>query len=396
MPSKKHRTSLEKLQDKRPVNKDGKRSREDYAERIDEWVRIGLSQLREIKKSELTKSRCFRKADAEEQAKLEEALALLQDQEEAEPSTETVTSKQEDQQTTQAVVPYEEPPPLPAPAQPPKETSIDPMAVFTAVMARPSLDDSPRIRVKSSRVDAGPSTTSSPQKFQGFLEGLVNMGAVESADESLLFSCANQKPINTGFSSQLARSNHEVKKQNGGTNTGQATPKGKAKPKPKPNQSQKKKTHQPQQTPEDMKNDKQTTKQAKKKKTHQHQQAPEDMKNDKQTTKPTKKKKKGKKKKKTPVVPPKVQEKKEETHQEEEEQAKETTVPQGFDASASRSLNRKRFTSRAWHQGFDASKADGLDDEASKARAREASQNASKQFDLLWPHPKKLKVRDVD
>ena len=396
VPSKKHRTSLEKLQDKRPVNKDGKRSREDYAERIDEWVRIGLSQLREIKKSELTKSRCFRKADAEEQAKLEEALALLQDQEEAEPSTETVTSKQEDQQTTQAVVPYEEPPPLPAPAQPPKETSIDPMAVFTAVMARPSLDDSPRIRVKSSRVDAGPSTTSSPQKFQGFLEGLVNMGAVESADESLLFSCANQKPINTGFSSQLARSNHEVKKQNGGTNTGQATPKGKAKPKPKPNQSQKKKTHQPQQTPEDMKNDKQTTKQAKKKKTHQHQQAPEDMKNDKQTTKPTKKKKKGKKKKKTPVVPPKVQEKKEETHQEEEEQAKETTVPQGFDASASRSLNRKRFTSRAWHQGFDASKADGLDDEASKARAREASQNASKQFDLLWPHPKKLKVRDVD
>ena len=137
----------------------------------------------------MTKSRCFRKADAEEQAKLEETLALLQDQdqEEAEPSTETKTPAK----ASKALVPIEGPPSpekasLPAPAQPPKDTSIDPLAVFSAVMARPSMDDSPKVHAKTIRADAGPST-SSPQKFQGFLAGLVNMGAVDSGDQDILF-----------------------------------------------------------------------------------------------------------------------------------------------------------------------------------------------------------------
>ena len=191
-----------------------------------------------------------------------------------------------------------------------------------------------------------------------------------------MFSCSKQKPINTGFSSQLARSNHEIKKLNANdeTKNGKAAPKSKAKATPKSKQSKKKK-----------------------KKTHQHQQTPEALTKDKQATKKAMKKKgKGKKKqKKGSKVLPKVEGSKEE-EQPEEEQSKETTVPEGFDPNASRSLNRKRFTSRAWHQGFDGGKATGLDDEGSKARAREASQNASKQFDLLWPNTKKLKGIDVD
>lgn len=74
---KKHRTCLEKLQEKREMP-GNKRTKEENAEKWDEWVRIGPAQPRSLLQSDQAKTRAMRKADAEEHRKLEEVLSLLQ------------------------------------------------------------------------------------------------------------------------------------------------------------------------------------------------------------------------------------------------------------------------------------------------------------------------------
>ena len=64
-------------------------------------------------------------------------------------------------------------------------------------------------------------------------------------------------------------------------------------------------------------------------------------------------------------------------------------VPEGFDPAATRALNRKRFTSRHWHQAYDQAIASGMDEELAKAKGREGSQAASQEFEKRWPKPKK-------
>ena len=66
IPSKKNRQSLERLQDARNVNH-GKIEKQAFADQIDEYMRIGLAQLRALKQSELQMSRAMRKATREEQ-----------------------------------------------------------------------------------------------------------------------------------------------------------------------------------------------------------------------------------------------------------------------------------------------------------------------------------------
>ena len=74
---KKHRTCLEKLQEKRDMP-GNKRTKEENAEKWDEWVRIRPAQPRSLLQSDQAKTRAMRKADAEEHRKLEEVLSLLQ------------------------------------------------------------------------------------------------------------------------------------------------------------------------------------------------------------------------------------------------------------------------------------------------------------------------------
>ena len=52
-----------------------------------------------------------------------------------------------------------------------------------------------------------------------------------------------------------------------------------------------------------------------------------------------------------------------------------------------RAINRKRYTSRAWHAGFDQAIAEGLDGDEAKEKARKSSQKASEDFVRLWPQP---------
>ena len=73
-------------------------------------------------------------------------------------------------------------------------------------------------------------------------------------------------------------------------------------------------------------------------------------------------------------------------------------VPEGygFDPYVSRSINRKRFTSRHWHHGKALGVKAGMNEEDSNEKGREHSQWASKKFEEVWPKKKKAKAVDVD
>lgn len=247
---------------------------------------------------------------------------------------------------------------------------IHPSSIFTAVLNK-KID-----RHASTSVNPPVAKTGGLLQFEGFVTGLKDMGLVSDGDTAILHRSQQQEPVNKGYSSQLQRANKSLKEKEeecveatASKETAEkqvkktkAKAKGKCKAKPK----------------------------AKAKEQEQEQvHAPSPMK---------KKKKKGNKhKKQDNQTKRKATEEAQGAEADAQEPAAQET-PEGFDTNTSRAVNRKRFTSRAWHAAFDKAQNDGLDAETSKERAREASQAASKEFERLWPTPKrspKAKVKKV-
>ena len=353
LPSKKHRQALEKLQDRREVNPDGKLSVEDFAITMDEWIRIGLSQLRGIKGCELNRTRCLRKATPEEQETLEEVMGYLVE-------IDLEDGKQQSGGSTgdmsQALVPYTcatSAEHVEASSQQKKEVltldlEVDPSKIFQAVLDRPSI-------LEPHRGDRRETPKNSPVKFQGFFDGLIEKGQLDADERKLLEACQHQEPLNKGYSSQLQRSNKERQKE------GIATPKAKAKTKAHGKKGKGKHKHN---TPKQKKAEDLKPPQAKSK--------------DKKAKKKVKKTLEGASAtQKTPDMSP-------------EDPGKAVDfVPPGFDPAVSRAENRHRYTSRAHRKGALEAKHMGLEGEDRLAHARTFSKAASAEFDRLWPNPKK-------
>lgn len=251
---------------------------------------------------------------------------------------------------------------------------IDPSSIFAAVLNK---NDSPKIdRHASTSVNPPVAKTGGLLQFEGFVTGLKDMGLVSDGDTAILHRSQQQEPINKGYSSQLQRANKSLKDKEKEEECDEATTsketgekqvkktkakaKGKCKAKPKAKAKEQEQVHAP------------SPMQKKKKKGNKH------KKQDNETKR-------------------KATEEAQGAEADAQEPAAQDT-PKGFDTSTSRAVNRKRFTSRAWHAAFDLAQNDGLDAETSKERAREASQAASKEFERLWPTPKrspKAKVKKV-
>lgn len=225
------------------------------------------------------------------------------------------------------------------------------------------------------------------------------LGSVESQDAGLLDACKHQQPINHNCTSQLQRAN-KAKKQEAEEDEAQpqkikAASKAKAKAKTKAKAKAQAKTlpkaqakHRAKETPNPSKDAASETHEE-----HSGQQMASTKEEPVKTkgggngksakkmsfaNKGIKKKKKLKKQGKRKKTAPENKDKC-------EHEDKTDELPAGLDPKASRAINRKRFTSRAWHKAFQASKAEGLDPEQAKAKARIASQAASAEFVQLWP-----------
>jgi len=218
-------------------------SSQEFTEQVDECVRIGLAQLRTLRMSQLARTRCFRKSSPEEQQKLEKLMGCLTEVD----AEESLVSKEQ----VQAIVPVaqaQDEDPMressssakPAPIQ--VQLPLDPSEVFASVLNKEAGKAVPS-PVRQQRVEA------QGNQFNGFLSGLMTMGARgKDGDYDPLKACEKRMPLNEGFSSQLQRSNKEIKKLEEERNTlqmdeepgqkpevtkKQAKPKGKAKAKAK-------------------------------------------------------------------------------------------------------------------------------------------------------------------
>ncbi|CAK9118152.1 unnamed protein product [Durusdinium trenchii] len=209
IPSKKHRTSIEKLCERKEIPK-GKLSTEAFAEDMGERIRIGLSQLRGIKVCPLARQRCLRKTGPEEQKVIEGLIALLTDLEEVDnpstkPSTAIVPFERKD--SPESLEAHE---PSSSKGVNPIDVMIDPLSVFSRVLAKPDFDDHDDVPPSSSRAFGKTlkTTVSSPSKFVGFLAG----AELDPQELRLLKACQAQEPLNKGFNSQLQRANKAIKK----------------------------------------------------------------------------------------------------------------------------------------------------------------------------------------
>ena len=77
LPSKKHRIALARLDEARDLNQSKNKTRADWCDQVDDQIRMALSHLRNLKVSEISKERLFRKLDISQQETLSQLLDLL-------------------------------------------------------------------------------------------------------------------------------------------------------------------------------------------------------------------------------------------------------------------------------------------------------------------------------
>lgn len=359
VPSKKNRTCLEKLQERRNVNT-GRRTKEEFAERMDEHVRIGLAHLRTLRQSDVARLRCMRKADAKEQAALTEILDMLPQLEGGQPA--------EGDSTALVVVPAAPEVGEPSKAERrPIKLILDPVNVFEKVLKRPALDDesAPASSAKRKSVEVE-AFQERPTEFEGFFQGMFS--ELTPSEESMLKGLRKQKPINHGYTSQLQRANKARKQME--------------------REGEEQEEAEEEQDEEAASEEEKAPKKPKKNgKTKSFQEQEEAQQKSKTSESKDKIKPKGKAKGKPKAKPAKA---------EAMDGVQPAEVPKGFDANASRALNRKRFTSRAHHQAYDKAKHEGCDEDTRKDRGRAASAKASVEFVNLWPLQSRCRRNQVE
>ncbi len=374
LPAAKHRSALQSVAEKKKLDH-GKKTSKEFSEQGDEWIRIALSQLRNCKQYDMIKTRAWRKATPEEIPILNELLEMLIDVE-VEGSPKNLPP--EPSKETSIVVASENASSSSATPAPLKlefgDDEIDPGKIFETVLNK---NDSPKIdRHRHSSTSGAPEkATGDLLPFQGFVSGLKNMGLVSDEETSILHRSQKQEPVNRGYTSQLQRANKAMKEKEETCDGGEHN-----------SEKQAAKKTEKGLTSKDPKMKKAKAK-AKAKSTKKKHTA--DMEQDQVHSPPPMKKKKKKKKANKGDGKGKKRKTIEKDKQVAEQESKQQGTPEGFDSTTTRAVNRKRFTSRAWHAAFDRAQNDGLDTETSKERAREASQAASKEFETLWPIPKR-------
>ena len=210
LPGKRHKQALCKLDERLSLNNHRTRSREDWADFIDDRARMALAHLRSLKQ-EVPRQRAFRKADQSQVATLDDLLSRIvlpmgAEDAEAEP---VVAPAAEGVMVPLADDPTREPPAeQPATREPAalqserpqsslsleSNSSDDPLDIFKNVLAKKSEEDETTATTAFSpqkkRMTA-PSASSSSSPPKSFLGGLMRTGALNALnlskeDEALL------------------------------------------------------------------------------------------------------------------------------------------------------------------------------------------------------------------
>ena len=221
---KKVRGAIEKMCEPPSKVNFTKKSTADFVDHCDETIRVGMAHLRNLQGSELLRQRCFKKADADQIAVLQRMLAMIEvedSQEVAAPANETPAAlvpvppvpPSWKQDSSSGMIPDTCQMPEPSvPTQAPINLIIDfesAAAVFNRIANKEQqvepIESTPSVQLAARRPKAIAGTSPDGCLLQAGLSRVLPDMSVE--DASILADLDEQKPINHGHKSQLARMN---------------------------------------------------------------------------------------------------------------------------------------------------------------------------------------------
>lgn len=237
--SKKHRQAIVRLLENKKIVNTTRKTSEDFADTIDDFVRMGLAHFRILRQNSEKKEQAFRKCDQNQQQALEAVLALIN----IDPAAETQLAliqpqpaQAEDSQTSQDT-PGPSPTPLPSAssgtkqgattAAPAESSKRNLESIFDSILDQKDEDEETEIKITYLKQSAArpnmferqaPDATSedSPHKKNIFA---LQMSPEE---EELLQSAAQGKPISRDGKSQNQRLNANAPKKAKGKSKGKA------------------------------------------------------------------------------------------------------------------------------------------------------------------------------
>ena len=410
--SKKHKSALEKLDSEEGIMK-GKKLREDGVELLDDWLRMGLSHIRQCRQVEDLRSRAQKRCSAKEWETFENLLALVDlGAHEASGSTAMVPyveNKDKDQKGEDVPLDDSQQSSLSQPSSSKTNTPKIQMLpayterIFDKVLQKNMSDPKTPEMEKSASKSQQKTQEKGDELNQPFLCKLE----AASGDDELLASAEGASPLHNGKSQQqrwnaIRKAKNPKKKPSGqakpekGKGKGGKAKGGKGKGKgKKEGKGQKKNEKEAAEEETPANTDSQKTEETPanseprqspiKRKNSQREEAeptepaspcPKAMKAAPKAKTP----KAGLAAKKKPAEKPKINAK-----------ATDDLDPTKRDE---RNLLRKRLVSRAWHKKYDSEVAKGIDKEKAKEEARASAKACGQKFDEK--HPRLPPAEDVN
>ena len=214
--SKKHKTAIIRLEEKHRINF-SKKNTDEFADLIDDFIRMGLSHLRSLKQQPEKKEQAFRRADKEQQKTLSHVIDLIRF--DVEHQDDSQGSQHEQGPKQLAMVPFEQDHPEDVQTHPSSGSKEhckappmagDALAVFDRVLQTHQSDEAeiPITLLKSSRGHStpAPKTESPPKKHP------IKLVLTPEEEEIILRSAANASPICKDGKSQNQRFNAQKAK----------------------------------------------------------------------------------------------------------------------------------------------------------------------------------------
>lgn len=237
--SKKHRQAIVRLLENKKIVNTTRKTSEDFADIIDDIVRMGLSHFRILRQHSEKKEQAFRKCDQNQQQALEAVLALINIDAAAETQLALIQpqpAQAEDSQTSQDT-PGPSPTPLPSASSGTKQFETRATAaesskrslesIFDSILDQHDEDEEKEIEITYLKQSAGRQSTFERQTRDEAYEDSPqrkNMFALQMSpeEEELLKSAAQGQPISRDGKSQNQRLNANAPKKAKGNSKGKA------------------------------------------------------------------------------------------------------------------------------------------------------------------------------
>ena len=219
--SSKHKVAIKRLVETKKINHTRK-TNEDFADLIDNTIRMGLNHFRNMKQNGTIKERAYRRADKIQQDALDSVLSLLVCKPESEAETSLVPYERKD-----AFLHEETPSPKAKAMSSTPNKDLSPNKVFDKVLTNPDDDENvEECKLENCTLKIFKNVAQKDQPSKGDEESPVKgpwVLATNADDDALLSRASSTKPLAEDGKSQQQRLNAVKPKKSKGNTKGKTT-----------------------------------------------------------------------------------------------------------------------------------------------------------------------------